>query len=711
MPPPATEANNAQNVILHAEKTTFLGLFTVSATQIKPHPYQRPLDAAWVHHLKKCFMLTMDRSTHYIKAILKTSNDANHIMQIASSVADTQDPPHIPEGIELLVFDGQHRIVACLQLEDVKEHWWIVKVYHSNLEHAYPAEFIGMMHSANNPMPILETSDALRLKGMYRLQTLLKDGKISQEAYVANRTRVTGDKEAVMRGLNNICANYGLLEAVHGALLNRHVAASFSASSWKGLTTGRFYGILIYLLAEMVQQVNIIQGDAVECSSKPFMLKAKVTTFDHLESTDNNHPWRELPGGPEGAVARLRMGPSGCNFTTPLIKEAGNKWSLPDRAFIPTVMGSNIITDRLEIMYEIAQHLVHIVAGTKALERYISNRGSKDEGDHPFGIFTQVLGRKVMGEGGKPGNGAMKILLRIWLDYSSLKRGLQDFSINRPKASQPEEYQNLANGDESWWTLLSTFKIKRFEKGLGITISKQFGPSPHNVLPSHPLTLGIMQEWPAVPLQGTSDETYPSITELESGSSIPQQEQQCNEDKVEPLVPSQEALEVITDPQPESYTEQTTRAVETAAIKTPRTRNPQIAGQKRRRNRGKSVDGDNYTPPRASTRLKGPGSTATLGDEIQSSDQELNAQIHRLTGRAGSMCKTEASSIATLLGALQDIDASVVVDANQMLLDLIPKVVAKAQKRKLRISQAYDDDDDPTNIDSARVAGRSEGAM
>jgi hypothetical protein len=111
------------------------------------------------------------------------------------------------------------------------------------LEQEYPAEFISLIHVANNPTPLLETSDSQRFMGMNRLRSLLEQKQITMETYKANCIRIGGPKESTRRGLNNLCVDFGLCTTIHQALSNRHVANHFHASGWRSLTTGRFYPV------------------------------------------------------------------------------------------------------------------------------------------------------------------------------------------------------------------------------------------------------------------------------------------------------------------------------------------------------------------------------------------------------------------------------------------------------------------------------------
>ncbi|CUA71306.1 hypothetical protein RSOLAG22IIIB_09484 [Rhizoctonia solani] len=583
--------------------------------------------------------------------MLKTPQEEERVEQLVAGTSGLTSLPHLPEDIQLVVFDGQHQIAGCLELGDRNEHWWVVRLYRRSLEYSYPAEFIGMMHLANNPTLILETSEAFRLKGMYRLRKLLEEKQITQEVYRANRVRVTGTKESVMRGLNNVSADFSLLETVHNSLHNKHIAAAFSASSWKGLTTGRFYGILRWLVYKMVAQVTILQGDALECSSRPFMLSPRVTTFKHLETADKDHTWNELPGGTSAALHRLQKGPAAHEFNTPLIKAAGGSWTLGDctvlfsKAFIPTVMGSNVITDRLEIMYTVTQHVVHIVAGKRVLEQYTSNKRAKDESDHPFSIFTLVLGRKVMNRDGIPGNGALKILVHLWSEYQALEQGLMDHDIKDSKTTLPEVYQQLADRNHAWWTLLSKFKTPKFEKGLGIEVAPSFSSNLQSPVATQPVVL----------LEPQADQL-----ESEAGENGLPREGKASSSK---------------------------QPVSQPTTKTSKPR--QLTGHKRGRDEGLS-DGEDYVYQSVGKRVT---RSQTAADGSCSKDKGLDEQIHRLKVCARQMDPKEAGSVASLLSALEKLEGPVAVEVNQMLHDLMPKVVAKAQKR-VRESQTYDDEDE-----------------
>ncbi|KAG8732110.1 hypothetical protein FRC11_000706 [Ceratobasidium sp. 423] len=320
-------------------------------------------------------------------------------------------------------------------------------------------------------------------------------------------------------------------------------------------------------------------------------------------------------------------------------------------------MGSNIITDRLEIMYVVTQHLVHIIAGTKTLEQYTCNKQAKDESDHLFAIFTHVLGKKALNHDGKPGNGALKILVHIWSEYQALEQGLLDHDIKTPKTTLPEEYQRLVDGDQAWWTLLSIFKMSKFEKGLGIEVTPKFGPGPQSPKcgslsePVHLAQSSTSLELPTVQLEapgGDDDLTLNSTINMGASSS-----------------------EGIGGGDPE-------HTVSQPVTKVSKPKN--VAGRKRGRDEGANDDED-YVSQSVGKRVTRSQSSVSHADGTGSKDKVLDEQINRLTDRARRMDSVEAGSVASLLSALQELEGPMAVEVNQMLCDMMPKVIAKAQKR------------------------------
>ncbi|KEP46445.1 hypothetical protein V565_198670, partial [Rhizoctonia solani 123E] len=576
---------NAKDIILRAEELTQLGTFVAWATQIEPHPYQRPLNREWVEALKDSFMHDLDRSAHPIKAVLKNPMSADKVKQLVNTHSDPGSHPCLPKDLTIQVFDGQHRVAACELLADQTQHWWIVKIFHSTLETDYPAEFIGMIHIANNPVAILETSDALRLQGMYRLRTLWQEGKISKESYMA-----------------------------------------------------------------------------------------RVSDFVHLDSACRNksHPWHQLPGGAEGALDRLKQGPEAFGFATPLTKAAGNKWSLGERAFVPTVITSNIVTSKLEMMYLVTQHLIHIVAGQEVLQRYTSNKGLTDEDDHPLGIFNQVLGKRVLNKEGQVGNGALKIIVNIWSECQTLKQGLSDLDIDTPESTTVEDYQHLINTHEPWWKLLSLFKMPLFEQGLGIKLAKQFCFNSQGNVPSQLASMtGTIQP----PIM----EQPPSRGSIGSSKVGPTQHQSSHQ--MDSQLMNQVGIDLEhTAPydgrksqpdnihQQKGFSDTATHLIQTSGG---RAKNVEKSAGKKRHRSPAAYDADEDCSCDLSKTDVG---HICLAKKISrgSGHQTLSTQILTLADRAGAMDREEACSTAELLDALNQVHGVLAVEVNEMLVGMLP---------------------------------------
>lgn len=125
---PALDGTAAQT-IFHAETKHLVGRFTIQASHIKPHPYQRPLSNEWVDSLLQKFQdFGIDRAGYPIKVLLESSTDPLPIAELPGQ-GPSSEVPQLPAGIDVLVYDGQHRVEACRRLEHTSEHWWFAEVY------------------------------------------------------------------------------------------------------------------------------------------------------------------------------------------------------------------------------------------------------------------------------------------------------------------------------------------------------------------------------------------------------------------------------------------------------------------------------------------------------------------------------------------------------------------------------------------------------
>ena len=109
----------ASQVILLAEPRYFIGTFRVSTTQVQPHPNQRSVSLKWVDSLHQRFMeVGIDRAAHPIKVLLDTRSAQCNINTRPATVTD------LPTNMAVLVYHGQHRILACQKMDNIEEHWW-----------------------------------------------------------------------------------------------------------------------------------------------------------------------------------------------------------------------------------------------------------------------------------------------------------------------------------------------------------------------------------------------------------------------------------------------------------------------------------------------------------------------------------------------------------------------------------------------------------
>lgn len=120
---------STSQVVMLAEPGFRVGIYKVSANQVRPHPSQRLLSQEWVDSLHQRFQeVGIDRAAHPIKVLLKNSQDEENLMP-CSRGNGSETVEELPKTMVVLVYHGQHRIAACLKMEDVTEHWWYAEVY------------------------------------------------------------------------------------------------------------------------------------------------------------------------------------------------------------------------------------------------------------------------------------------------------------------------------------------------------------------------------------------------------------------------------------------------------------------------------------------------------------------------------------------------------------------------------------------------------
>ncbi|KAG8691566.1 hypothetical protein FRC11_000934 [Ceratobasidium sp. 423] len=455
-------SSNPSNTILFTNRQYFVGIFKVACAQFKPHPSQRHLKKEWTLKLKDSFLEQgIDRGASPVKALLMSVSASTKLKDVWEG-AVMGNPPMLPGGLILLLFDGQHRVAACELMDDPSEHWWYAEVYEKELELDHPVELLTLMHLGNEERLAMNTNDADRFLAMMRLRHLQETQVISSDVYNAAQQRISSaiPKSGTRQGLGNLLRSKELAKAIEQAIQHPHIAPYFNAATWgKKLTVGRFFQLSASLIKEMTMQCSLIQGGRSELDTNPFQLSAYSCSLTQLTAAVNknaSHPWKELEGGINGALERCSKRPP--DFVTELNPNGLDKWTFPDLVLLPSVLTSGPVEKVFRDMYSIAQHYVHMIAGPDYLERYTSNKPHSCEDDHPAGIIA-------------------KIILQMWNRRERLLDDLRSSKISEASSTSTETYQALINKSEEWWSLLRLLKMRHFPLGIGLTVPKVFTPS------------------------------------------------------------------------------------------------------------------------------------------------------------------------------------------------------------------------------------------
>jgi hypothetical protein len=110
----------------------------------------------------------------------------------------------------------------------------------TGLEDDYPAEFLTLVHTANDEETKMYTLDADRFLAVAELRKLLEAKRINQEQFQASKSRIQGSNESIRRGINNLIRHHRLRESVSAALQYPYIRVHFKASAWRKLTHGHF---------------------------------------------------------------------------------------------------------------------------------------------------------------------------------------------------------------------------------------------------------------------------------------------------------------------------------------------------------------------------------------------------------------------------------------------------------------------------------------
>lgn len=99
------------------------------------------------------------------------------------------------------------------------------------------------MHESNSPDVKRWSQDADLFLAAVKLRRLFTAGKIDKQTYLNNRRLLLSHNENTARAIYMLTRDDGLAEAVASALEIPCIKRIFKAAQWKGLVTGRFYGV------------------------------------------------------------------------------------------------------------------------------------------------------------------------------------------------------------------------------------------------------------------------------------------------------------------------------------------------------------------------------------------------------------------------------------------------------------------------------------
>ena len=112
-----------------AKASALIGLFRVPISQMLPHPKQRLINAKWVNMLKDDFKDGVDRASHPIGVILVQEEVPDELTIVPNPIPASQQPQELPAGLQVYIFDGQHRVEAWSLLAGPNDQYWFANVY------------------------------------------------------------------------------------------------------------------------------------------------------------------------------------------------------------------------------------------------------------------------------------------------------------------------------------------------------------------------------------------------------------------------------------------------------------------------------------------------------------------------------------------------------------------------------------------------------
>jgi hypothetical protein len=244
--------------LLDAKRMYLLGTFRVRFRQVEFHRHQRLQDRRWIDKLRQGMEEEVDREQYPVQAILrndKTWEDRGGNLLVADG------SEFLPDGIVVIVYDGQHRVEAWKEsAKSEQDKWWYTTLYKRGkyllgaygisletfpaLETERPGEFYSMMHIGNESESRKPHGDPDRFLLVHRLRCLLQEKKIDADTYQVHAKRIMGPSGSTARSaIPSLVRSFSVSTAIADLVEYPEVRPTFSASGWKKLTEGRLYPV------------------------------------------------------------------------------------------------------------------------------------------------------------------------------------------------------------------------------------------------------------------------------------------------------------------------------------------------------------------------------------------------------------------------------------------------------------------------------------
>ncbi|KAG8736413.1 hypothetical protein FRC10_009331 [Ceratobasidium sp. 414] len=468
--------------LAQARTQHLVGRFKLHVHQLLPHNKQRLLNQDWVKQLAEKMKGCLDRHLHPIEVLLAPDGNILQLKEAQASAGDSL--PTAPKSTRFLVFNGQHRVAALntmrLRPEDL---WWDALVYQNALETDRPAEFLSIMHQANDEENKMYTVDSSRFIGVHQLNNLRTKGLIDENIWAANRSVMLGKNQSVRTAIGALTKDQTVSDAISAALDWPVIYHCFKASSWRKLISGRYYQVVAGLVQEMTVQVELLSNGKKELPVEPFDLSARLCTLTDLKEkiakSKGSHPWDALPGGAKEALRRFTTYQP--NFKTALYPKCTTKWTFENMVLLPSSLTGKFVLGEIEILNVVGQHLIRMI-GSDEHYSSVTTRNQTSQDAQPAGVIKLVLGARNTPTGIP--NYEQRILEELWINRNKLHSELVQHHIPTPSTASGADYIALLDKSEPWWSILRLFKMRTFPFGFRLSCSSTFAGSTSETEPA-----------------------------------------------------------------------------------------------------------------------------------------------------------------------------------------------------------------------------------